>query len=817
MATALTSPGVYIQEVSSGVHTIVGVATSIGLFIGRSRKGEAYKPIQCLSIEDFNRAFGPDYVGSDLARSVRLFFQNGGTNCYVVRVVDQKKPGGGLAAAAQVQLLTEDNLPSLLLEAKSIGTFGNDIRVAVSYNTSDPEATFNMEVFRWTTTSSGDRVKADAESHLGLSMNADAPNYAQTVLTNKSKLVKATDVAAPAASPGFALAGRPIAARTNTIFRDEAIALFANTARPASQFRVSVDGGPTQVIDLADLDFTVAPLVSVTTIKANLATAIANLINARVNPASVTASFVAGPTGQSGANNASTLLLRIDSANGDVKLYPGPVPADDIAGLLMMGTAQGGIEVSRWAGRRPAPNGTFFKPEYGTGSNYVDFGGIKQADIGTMTVGAKPVPIGNLLATTQIPPPPTNIANPVMFQDRNSTLAAAPPDDKGDGIREKWGIMAAGVQAARALDPKNFLWTAETWGSRLTILPATGADSLTGAVVTTTAGIGGMFGNNVRHYSLGTTGTGAFQTGGVDGKDGGAPSALDYEFIYEVIDREVDIFNLLMLPRDTLHSDAFARSLWGPASIFCQNRRAFLLIDPPDDWDGAQEAANTTVGVQTLRTGLVQDHSAVFFPRLKVPDGGGEVVVGPSGAIAGLMARIDADRGVWKAPAGTEADLRGITGVEKRFSDGENGVMNPKAINVIRVFPDGIVNWGARTMKGDDSFGDEYKYIPIRRLALFIEESLYRGLRWAVFEPNDEPLWAQVRLNVGVFMHQLYRQGAFQGTKPTDAYFVKCDSSTTPQSDRDLGILNVQVGFAPLKPAEFVVLTIQQIVGDLVT
>ncbi len=113
------------------------------------------------------------------------------------------------------------------------------------------------------------------------------------------------------------------------------------------------------------------------------------------------------------------------------------------------------------------------------------------------------------------------------------------------------------------------------------------------------------------------------------------------------------------------------------------------------------------------------------------------------------MARIDGTRGVWKAPAGIEADLRGVVGLEHKFTDGENGMLNPRAINTLRVFPDGIVNWGARTMDGDDDFGSEYKYIPIRRLALYMEESLYRGLKWVVFEPNDEPLWSQIRLNVG--------------------------------------------------------------------
>jgi hypothetical protein len=179
------------------------------------------------------------------------------------------------------------------------------------------------------------------------------------------------------------------------------------------------------------------------------------------------------------------------------------------------------------------------------------------------------------------------------------------------------------------------------------------------------------------------------------------------------------------------------------------------------------------------------------------------------------MARIDGSRGVWKAPAGTEATLRGVVGLEQKFSDNENGVLNPNGINALRVFPNGIVNWGARTMDGDDDFGSEYKYIPVRRVALFMEESLYRGLKWVVFEPNDENLWAQIRLNVGAFMNSLFRQGAFQGATPKEAYFVKCDSETTTQNDIDLGKVNIWVGFAPLKPAEFVILYLQQMAGQV--
>ena len=181
------------------------------------------------------------------------------------------------------------------------------------------------------------------------------------------------------------------------------------------------------------------------------------------------------------------------------------------------------------------------------------------------------------------------------------------------------------------------------------------------------------------------------------------------------------------------------------------------------------------------------------------------------------MARTDAERGVWKAPAGQEADDRGRRPeLAVTLTDRENGQLNPLGVNCIRTFPViGNVVWGARTLDGADALASEWKYVPVRRLALFLEESLYRGTQWVVFEPNDEPLWAQIRLNVGAFMQNLFRQGAFQGTTPREAYFVKCDKETTTQNDINLGIVNILVGFAPLKPAEFVIIRIQQMAGQV--
>ena len=150
------------------------------------------------------------------------------------------------------------------------------------------------------------------------------------------------------------------------------------------------------------------------------------------------------------------------------------------------------------------------------------------------------------------------------------------------------------------------------------------------------------------------------------------------------------------------------------------------------------------------------------------------------------------------------------------LTDGEIGQLNPLGVNCLRDAPGrGPRRLGrAHARRATTALASEWKYVPVRRTALFLEESLYRGTQWVVFEPNDEPLWAQIRLNVGAFMNNLFRQGAFAGTTPREAYFVKCDAETTTQDDVNLGIVNIVVGFAPLKPAEFVVIRIQQMAGQ---
>ncbi len=318
----------------------------------------------------------------------------------------------------------------------------------------------------------------------------------------------------------------------------------------------------------------------------------------------------------------------------------------------------------------------------------------------------------------------------------------------------------------------------------------------------------------------GTLGPWPNLSGGVDsaiaGADAYVPTDGSKSGIYAL--ENADIFNLLCIPPDTptwSSSGTMFANVYQPALAYCKKRRAVLLVDPPSDW---ASVVNATVGPAGLNLTANGDYGAIYFPALIEADPlrkGQLDVYPPSGAVAGVIAQTDTNRGVWKAPAGIAAGLVNVQGFSVPMTDDENGELNPKGVNCLRSFQFvGNVVWGARTLRGADALTDDYKYLPVRRLALYIEESLFRGTKWVVFEPNDEPLWSQIRLNVQSFMQNLFTQGAFAGSTPRDAYLVKCDRETTTPYHQSIGIVNIVVGFAPLRPAEFVVLQIQQLAAQ---
>ncbi|HEX5725497.1 MAG TPA: phage tail sheath subtilisin-like domain-containing protein, partial [Longimicrobiaceae bacterium] len=248
----------------------------------------------------------------------------------------------------------------------------------------------------------------------------------------------------------------------------------------------------------------------------------------------------------------------------------------------------------------------------------------------------------------------------------------------------------------------------------------------------------------------------------------------------------VDLFNLLCLPPDRRVGEEQGEAVpsaaaYPAAAAYCEARRAFLVVDPPPAWlDLLRQGEVERIDVADAGTyGLTGRNAAVYFPHLLQADpcrGGAAYPFAPSGAVAGIMARTDAETGVWKAPAGTTSGaLRGVVGLDAELSDRDNGFLSRQGINCLRTFPlTGSVVWGARTLRSADVLDDDFTYISVRRLALYIEESLYRGTAWAALEPNAEPLWAALRQSVSVFMRGL--APAFFGSGVDQGYFVRCDA-----------------------------------------
>jgi phage tail sheath protein FI len=279
---------------------------------------------------------------------------------------------------------------------------------------------------------------------------------------------------------------------------------------------------------------------------------------------------------------------------------------------------------------------------------------------------------------------------------------------------------------------------------------------------------------------------------------------------------KVAIFNLLVIPGVT------DTSVWSAALDFCDAKRAFFIMDPAISWSADDTYSARGMTKVADQVGLVPHDSpngALYFPYLKTVDPmtGRTVEQPPSGFVAGVMARTDASRGVWKAPAGFETTIRNTTGVvdSGKMTDMRHGTVNALGVNVLRSFPGtGTVVWGARTL-GTSPALEQWRYVPVRRMALFIEQSLLRNLGWVVFEPNDEPLWSAIRISIEGFLLSLFRQSAFQGSTPSQAFIVQCDHTTTTDVDIALGRVNIVVGFRPLKPAEFVVIKISQLAGQV--
>ncbi len=730
MPSVLNYPGVYIEEVASGVRTITGVATSITALIGRALRGPVDEPTMVRSFGEFERLFGGLAPNHTVAYAVQDFFANGGAQALIVRLY---KP-----------------------------LFVSETERASAFATATAEAQTAAN-----TVSAAAATAAAAAGATAASVAAAA--YAQVA-------------AAGAAGPAALLAAQHI----GVVAQAEAgKAPYMTTAQ-----RMVIAGGPTSGdIKLAfngqeSADISIATLTSGTG-EADLKAALEGL-------SSIGVGNIASVVKSSGPVPDFSFLITFGGT------LAGPQPLIVISSNTLSGgaspTATLLLPLPDAASVAAAAGGAVTSAVNAAAGAVVPVNRAQFTFAGTLSVEAdSPGAWGNFLRI--------KVDHDTRLQDDGSADPSLYNLTVTDGLTGK-------IERIRNVSsaPESTRWVSRVLANESSLVQVVAGTTPASRPPPSDIGVDPA-GQAADSQPL----LEADIKGSLGEKSG--LFALD----------KADLFNLLCIPPDTRNGDT-PIGVYQKAMAYCVSRRAMLLVDSPAAWSANPNTPTTPAiaGLPSLGlNGPAARNAALFFPRIQQPDPMREGQIDtfvPCGAIAGIFARTDSARGVWKAPAGLDAAINGMVGLQVNLNDGENGSLNPLGINSLRSFPvAGQVVWGARTLRGADSIGDEYKYIPVRRMALFLEETLYRATQWVVFEPNDEPLWAQIRLNIGAFLQTLFRQGAFQGRTPKEAYFVKCDRETTTQADINQGVVNIVVGFAPLKPAEFVVIKLQQIAGDIPT
>jgi phage tail sheath protein FI len=772
MPVAVSYPGVYIQEIPSGVHTITGVSTSLTAFVGRTYRGPVNTPISISSFADFQRF----WLSFDfpLSYAVRDFFQNGGSEGVVVRLYGTPS-------------VTHHDLASASGTAAGTIATGDSTGGGTTVNGQPADTTGTHA-----TTDTNDKIDAAAQS--------PAPQTTATIAVTGQAGFEAIGAANTVLNAAGAAAGA----------QGDATQVAAAATAAARQFRNASSAAQAAAKQTAAL---------ATGQEASGAAALADIANgvAGVLTQSDTAAII--------PNLTSTLTTAITNAQGAVAA--GWVKAVAVTS----GSSQATLGSVSDVNTAVTGSGDAAKAVSAVATKAAGVAHATGVDVATAAAAAAQ----GAVASTSTPSLTLSASSPGNWPNGAVTVTA---DTNGITLQVAQGINPAFTVSD--LFNLSVVYVAPDGTSQNERFINVSLNADAGPVRLDRVLNGG---SNFLAYTYPTSGTAPTPplSGATGTATGGSASAYlqDIDYLGNAAAKtgmyaldNYEIFNIMVIPPDKRLSEMPqypAADVYQAAAEYCAQRRAFLIIDPPNfispTWSAMWqqgEASNISL-TQALGTyGPEGRNAAVYFPNVVELDpllGSQPQLFAPSGAIAGIYARTDATRGVWKAPAGVnDGAISGVQSLELKMTDADNGELNPIGLNCLRTFPVfGSVVWGARTLKGADQLSDDYKYIPVRRLALYVEQSLYQSTQWAVFEPNAEPLWASLRLAIGSFMNQLFRQGAFAGSSAKDAYFVACDGTTTTQADIDAGVVNVTVGFAPLKPAEFVVISIQQIAGQLAT
>jgi phage tail sheath protein FI len=914
----LLHPGVYIQEIPSGVRPIEGVSTSTGAFIGKAQMGPLNQAVLITRASEFESKFGTFLDDSWLAHDVVQFFNNGGQRCYIVRVA-----GAGARAA---ELVVKDRkgaaTGTMAIRASSPGGWGNGINVTITDGTVDPDNEFNLSVFQDRSGLNPPLPPELLENFEGLSMDPGSANHVEKVIAAKGRFItvavnSANLVTAGAgtsrggklpvgngadvlklgtANGGTETAGAagPPATAGRSRSGDN-----PSTNPPADRrkFNINLNGDGIREVTIAS-DAATGPDIAAS-IQATVQAFTAN--DALRQPAY--AGFVCTyKTPPAPAQPFYELLSGTAGTGSTVVVTNAVVPGATAAALLGLGTSHGGTETAGAAGPPPTsgesrsasnpvtslpadnrkininldkdgPREITIPTTAGTGADIA--AAIQGAVQGLTAITAANQPAyANFTSTFETPASPA----PAFYRLRSGTtgpnssvvvtddltlltgISLGPEtrrfniDINHDGphvvnlvgpLANGTAIAAAIQTAVRGITPNRSTNAAAFTGFNCiydngpgprnpSLLLTSGTSGANSSVQVSNSS--SLADNAAALLHLGTTNGGVEVTGQAVlrpansqtpteyylgsatatpggnvvtarlGSDGLPPGDLEHKNGLTVLDSVRDV-NLIAIP------GIGTQDVVSTGVNYCTRRADCFFIGDMNSTDVILEDARAFINGLTVKSSF----GAVYYPWLKIADPTGQfsspILVPPSGAVMGMYAQIDSRRGVWKAPAGTEANLGTALGLAADTTDAQQDFLNPIGVNVIRSFPaSGIVIWGARTLATRSD--PEYRYIPVRRTAIFLEQSIYNGIQFAVFEPNDEPLWASLRLNITAFMTLQFRAGAFQGSTANQAFFVKCDSSTTTQQDIDAGIVNILVGFAPLKPAEFVVLKLTQKSGQ---
>ncbi|HXH73021.1 MAG TPA: phage tail sheath C-terminal domain-containing protein [Mariprofundaceae bacterium] len=778
-------PGVYVEEIPSGSKPIEGASTSVAAFVGQATKGPVGEATLIQSFDDYTNSFGGIVSEGDaMGFAVQAFYLNGGKAAYVCRMV-----GDGSVAASDTAIGQDTSSnPVLKISATSEGEWGNTIYYRINKPDQD-SLTFDLEVGHW---DNKGKFVAD-EKYTGLSMRAADANYALKQVNGNSTLVSLSleDAADP---ENIAANQYQDATLTGGKLDTSDDHYFDNCPKTLG---LNINGLGTKQITL--------PASFTTPLSSNFASDAGSLafeITKAVHGLGTEDAYQ-NFSCQFNNNDQFELVSQEDGSSASISISDG-----DLAKLLRIDSKQPAV----LTGGPGATNGPFAGNAYFKSSLSHDNETLKLNidNHGDVEISLTVVDLGLDGADNQAD------GNKVALAIQNAVRALKP------SIASYKDFRCVYVYAT-TVSGRHFELTSGSGSPRNsglsvsdgTLMATLALDGASNPVTTLGRSIDQGTAKVIPLHALGYLDQGTALAAGAENP----ATANDFTDFFDKKLRKVRDVSIMVLPGQQWAKDGSGNPFISATLAHCEamaNR--MVIVDPPKALELDQGATVDALGLPS------STYSALYYPWVKVanplynadtnPTVDKIVDVAPSGFAAGMWSKTDGRRGVWKAPAGLETGLLGVAGLQYIVEDGEQDQLNPLGVNCLRKMPGaGPVIWGTRTLATQAD--PEWRYVPVRRTAMMIEQSIYQGIQWAVFEPNKHTLWSSLRANIGGFMNSLFQAGAFQGEKASDAYFVRCGlGDTMTQADIDAGQVIVIVGFAPLKPAEFVIVRIQQKVNQ---